>query len=294
MYTQVAANKRKTIFLMMGFVALIWGVSWLFAAQLGEGTVLGLVIFAVLYSLFSYFASAKLALALSGAKPVEKRGAPDLYRKVENLAITAGLPTPKVYLINDPAPNAFATGRDPKNGAVAFTTGLLESLEDEELEGVIAHELAHIGNYDIRLSAVVIMLVSIIALLSDFFIRVSFWGGGDDDAPHPAFALVGILMAFVAPLVATVVQLAISRRREFLADATAALLTRYPQGLASALDKISSHPHSLRRASTTTAHLYIANPLKRRGAGHALAKLFSTHPPTEERIARLKEMETHA
>ena len=296
MYTQIAANKRKTILLMAGFIAFIWLVSWVFAGYLGRSTATGVIIFAVIYSLFSYFASARLALALAGAKPIAKRDAPELYRKVENLAITAGLPMPKVYLIDDPAPNAFATGRDPKHAAVAFTTGIIETLEDEELEGVIAHELSHVGNYDIRLSAIVIMLVSIVALLSDFFFRMSFWGGGDDDeGGNAAFALVGIVMALLAPLVATVVQLAISRKREFLADATGALMTRYPQGLASALAKISAHPASLKRAGTSTAHLYIANPLKRRrGAATALASLFSTHPPIEERIARLKSMEHHA
>lgn len=296
MYSQIASNKRKTVLLMAGFVGFIWLVSWLFAGYLGRSTVIGLVIFAVLYAAFSYFASAKLALALSGAKPIEKKAAPGLYRTVENLAITAGLPTPKIYLINDPAPNAFATGRDPKHAAVAFTTGLLEQLEDTELEGVVAHELSHIGNYDIRLSALVIMLVSIVAMLSDFFIRISFWGGGDDEnhGNNAVFALVGLVMAFVAPLVATVVQLAISRRREFLADASGVLLTRYPDGLAGALAKIGSYKHPVRRASTTTAHLYIDNPLRQRGLGSSIARLFSTHPPVAERIARLQEMERHA
>jgi heat shock protein HtpX len=295
-YTQIAANKRKTLLLMAGFIGFIWLISWLFAGYLGRSTVTGLVIFAVLYALFSYFASAKLALALSGAKPIAKRDAPDLYRKVENLSITAGLPMPKVYLINDPAPNAFATGRDPKHAAVAFTTGLLEALEDEELEGVIAHELSHVGNYDIRLSAIVIMLVSIVAMLSDFFLRITFWGGGDDDnaSNNALFAAVGLIMAILAPIIATVVQLAVSRRREYLADATGAMMTRYPDGLARALAKIGSHPAALRRASTSTAHLYIANPLKRRGLGSALAGLFSTHPPIEDRIARLKEMGSRA
>ena len=296
MYTQIAANKRKTLLLMAGFVGFIWLISWLFSAYLGRGTVTGLVIFAVLYALFSYFASAKLALALSGAKPIAKRDAPDLYRKVENLTITAGLPMPKVYLINDPAPNAFATGRDPKHAAVAFTTGLIEALEDEELEGVIAHELSHIGNYDIRISAIVIMLVSIVAMVSDFFLRITFWGGGDDDngSNSAVFAAVGLIMAILSPLVATAVQLAISRHREYLADATGAMMTRYPDGLARALAKIGSHPASLRRASTSTAHLYIANPLRRRGIGSALANLFSTHPPIEDRIAKLKEMGTRS
>lgn len=296
MYSQIAANKRKTVLLMAGFVGFIWLLSWLFAGYLGRSTVVGLAVFAVIYALVSYFASAKLALALAGAKPIVKKDAPELYRTVENLSIAAGLPTPKIYIMNDPAPNAFATGRDPKHAAVAFTTGLLEQLEDTELEGVVAHELSHIGNYDIRLSAIVIMLVSIVAILSDFFIRISFWGGGDDDnrSNNAVFALVGLVMAFVAPLVATIVQLAISRRREFLADASAALLTRYPDGLSGALAKIGSYKHPVRRASTTTAHLYIDNPLRQKGLGSSIARLFSTHPPIEERIARLQEMETRA
>jgi heat shock protein HtpX len=293
MYTQIASNKRKTIFLILGFVAFITALGWFFSRLMeSPGFIWLALIFALAYSLFGYLASAKIALALSGAKPVSRDQAPELYRIVENLSITAGLPMPKVYLIHDPSPNAFATGRDPKHAVVAATTGLLEILEDEELEGVIAHELSHIGNYDIRLMAIVIVLVSIVSILADFFFRFSFFGGRDEDNRGSAgwLTLVGILLSLLAPLFATVLQLAVSRRREYLADASGVLLTRYPDGLASALAKIgASQP--LRRASTATAHLYIANPLKGRTAS-AIAKLFSTHPPIEDRIARLRQMDT--
>lgn len=294
MYTEIASNKRKTILLMLGFVVFITALSWVFRQSLG-GMVWGIIIFAVVYALISYFASAQVALALAGAKPIEKRQAPELYRIVENLAITAGLPMPKVYIIEDLAPNAFATGRDPKHAVVAVTTGLIETLDDEELEGVIAHELSHIGNYDIRLMAVVIMLVSIVAILSDFFLRFSFFGGGDDDdsgRSNAVFLLIGIVMSLLAPVVAMLMQLAVSRRREYLADASGAMLTRYPEGLASALKKIAASPNRLRHANNATAHLYIASPFKSKGVGGTLVRLFSTHPQIEDRIAKLNQMKT--
>ncbi|MBW3538298.1 M48 family metalloprotease [Candidatus Parcubacteria bacterium] len=298
MYSQIASNKRKTILLMIGFVGFIGALAWLMSEALGRPSFVWLaVVFAVGYALFSYFASAKMALALSGAKPVTKAQAPKLYRTVENLAITAGLPMPKVYVINDPAPNAFATGRDPQHAAVAATTGLLEMMDDSELEGVIAHELSHVGNYDIRVMSIVIALVTIVSLLADFFLRWSFFGGSDDDeggSSGAVFAVIGLVMALVAPLVATLLQLAVSRRREFLADASGVLLTRYPDGLARALAKIGGYAKPMRHANTATAHLFIANPLGGRGIGAGVAKLFSTHPPVEARIARLKEMETSA
>lgn len=293
MYTQIAANKRKTVILMAGFVLFVWAVGWIYGQAAGSpGVMWFMLAFALIYAIISYFASAKLALALSGAKAVTKKEAPQLYRLVENLAITAGLPTPKVYVISDPAPNAFAAGRDPQHAVVAVTTGLVEKLEDEELEGVIAHEMAHIGNYDIRLMAIVVMLVSVIAMLSDFFMRMMWWGGGDDDdgPSSPIFLVLGIVAAILAPIVALIIQLAVSRNREFLADATGAMLTRYPDGLARALEKIEISSTPLKKAHASTAHLFIANPLKRAGVGRGLAKLFSTHPPIKERVARLRSM----
>lgn len=298
MYSQIAANKRNTVILMIAFVLAVWGLGWVMSRALGSpGMVVGMVVFAVAYAIFGYYASAKIALALSGAKPIAKKDAPELYRTVENLAITGGLPMPQVYIIQDPAPNAFATGRDPKHAVVAVTTGLMEMLDDSELEGVIAHELSHVGNYDIRLMAMVIVLVTIISLLSDFFLRMTFWGGGGDDEDNSnagIFAVVGLVLAIVAPIVAALMQLAVSRKREFLADASGALLTRYPQGLAGALAKIGAYNKPMRHASTATAHLFFANPLSGRGVGRGIAQLFSTHPPVEERIKRLTEMESRA
>lgn len=292
MYSAISSNKRKTILLLAVFIAFIASLDYVFGAANGNpGFFYFFGIGALIYSLIMYFASSKIALGMSGAKEISKKDAPQLYRMVENLSITAGLPTPKVYVINDPAPNAFATGRDPKHAAVAVTTGLVERLENEELEGVIAHELAHIGNYDIRLMSVVTALVSIVAIISDFF----FWfGHSSDESPSPIFLVGGILMAILAPIVATIIQLAISRRREYLADATAVMLTRYPDGLARALQKISDSHATVQHASSATAHLYIANPFGGKGIGSGIAKLFSTHPPIPNRIAQLQKMGTQA
>jgi len=238
------------------------------------------------YTLFQYFAAAKLALALNGAHPIEKKDNPRLYRMVENLSITAGIPTPKVYVIDDSAPNAFATGRDPKHAYVAATTGLLDIMDDQELEAVLAHEIAHVQNYDIRVMMIVFGLVSAIGLIADMFLRIAWFGGNDDDAPSPIFFVIGIAAAIIAPIVALLVQLAVSRQREYLADATGALTTRYPEGLASALEKLSQVSTGMKRQNSSTAHLFFANPLK----GKALSSLLSTHPPLEERIARLRKM----
>jgi heat shock protein HtpX len=295
MYSHIAANKRNTVILMLAFILVVWGLGWVMSRVMGNpGLVVGMLVFAVVYSIFGYFASAKIALAMSGAKPIAKSDAPELYRIVENLSITAGLPMPKVYIIHDAAPNAFATGRDPKHAVVAVTTGLLEMMDDNELEGVIAHELSHVGNYDIRLMAMVIVLVTIISLLSEFFLRFTLFGGGGDDEDSPGsayFAIIGFVLALIAPIIATLMQLAVSRKREYLADASGALLTRYPQGLASALAKIGSYNRPMRHASTANAHLFFANPLKGRRLGAGIASLFSTHPPVEERIKRLQQME---
>jgi heat shock protein HtpX len=294
-YSHVAANKRKTVLLILVFMVLIGSLGWVFAEVQGTYAIfVGVLIFAVVYAFIGYYASAKIALALSGAKPIEKKDAPRLYRIVENLSITAGLPMPKVYMINDLAPNAFATGRDPKNAAVAATTGILDLLDDKELEGVMAHEMSHVGNYDIRVMGVVLVLVTVIALLSDIFMRMMWFGGGrrnDRGGGGGALVLVGILAAVIAPLIATLLKLAVSRKREYLADASGALLTRYPEGLASALEKIGSYSSPMRHASSATAHLFFANPLKnKQGKEGGFAHLFSTHPPIAERVKRLQDM----
>lgn len=296
MYSQVAANKRKTILLIIVFIILIGALGWVFAQVQGTPYIfIGVLIFAVVYSFIGYYASPKIALALSGAKPVSKKDAPKLYRTVENLSITAGLPMPKIYIINDPAPNAFATGRDPRNAAVAATTGILELLDDQELEGVMAHELSHVGNYDIRVMGIVLVLVTVIALLSDVFIRMMWFGGnrrGSRDSGGSALAVIGIVAAVLAPLIAMLLKLAVSRKREYLADASGTLLTRYPEGLASALEKIGSYNRPMKHASSATAHLFFANPLKDKKGGQksGFAHLFSTHPPIEQRVKRLREM----
>lgn len=291
MYTQIASNKRKTWLFLFLFVALIGGLGYAIAGAQGNPTLFYYIgVAALVYSFVSYWFSGKFTLALSGAKEISKADAPELYRVVENLSITAGVPMPKVYLIDDPAPNAFATGRDPRHAAVAATTGLVASLNKVELEGVMAHELGHVGNYDIRLMSVVAALVSVVAFISDFFLRFSFWFGDEGENNNPIMLIIGIVVAILAPLIAVIVQLAISRQREYLADATAALITRYPEGLAQALEKIEAAHMPMKRQSTATAHLYIANPMKKK---RGLGGLFSTHPPIEERIARLRGMENH-
>jgi heat shock protein HtpX len=269
---------------------------------IGLGYLIGIVYdidwllpFAVLWSVVqagtSYYYSDKIALAVSGAKQIEKAESPQLYRIVENLAITAGLPMPRLYLINDTAINAFATGRDPRHAAVAVTRGALERLENEELEGVLAHELSHVGNYDIRLSSMVVVLVGVLAMMSNFFLR-SLWFRGDDSDDRSQggniLMIVAIVFALLAPLVATLIQLAVSRKREYLADASGAMLTRYPEGLARALEKIAADSEPLEVANQSTAHLYIANPLK--DYAGKINNLFSTHPPVEDRVRRLREM----
>lgn len=288
MYSQIAANKRKTFLIMGLFIAIIGAIGYAYGLYVGSFSSLYVIFgFALIYSLVSYFISSRVALAVNGAKPIQKADNPRLYRMVENLSITTGLPMPKVYVIDDPAPNAFATGRDPKHAHVAATTGILELLDDNELEGVMAHEMGHIQNYDIRVMMIVFACVSVIGLMSDFILRLMWFGGGDDeDGGSPLMLVLALVLAIVAPIVATLVQLAVSRRREFLADATGALTTRYPDGLASALRKIEQAGSVMRRQNSSTAHFFFANPLKNR----SFAKLFSTHPPTEERIARLQQM----
>lgn len=289
MYSQIAANKRKTILLMFVFVAMISIISYGFAWYFGDNSIVVYALsFSILYSLISYFASAKIALGMSGAKPIAKRDAPELYRTVENLSIAAGLPMPQVYIIDDAAPNAFATGRDPQHSYVAVTRGLLEMMDKTELEGVIAHELSHVQNYDIRVMAITAALVSAIAILSDFFIRMNIWG--DDDNKSGPTVLIGVAVAIVTPIIATLVQLAVSRKREFLADASGAELTRYPDGLESALRKLGQYGKPMRRTSSATSHLFISNPLGKKGI---VSSLLSTHPPLEERIEKLEYMKHH-
>lgn len=290
MYSEIAANKRKTLFIFIGFLVLVLGLSWV-AGMLITGDsnftpfiTIGFFIGSIIYALVTYFGGAKLATAVNGAHEIQKRDNPRLYRIVENLAITEGMPMPKVYIMDDSALNAFATGRDPNHAVVCATTGILDALEDNELEGVMAHELGHIKNYDIRVSMFAFGLVSVISLIADLIFHFAFFS--DSDNRHPAIYLLGIVAAFIAPLAATFIQLAISRRREYLADATGALTTRYPEGLASALEKISQQGSVTRRANSSTAHLFFANPLK----GGSLAGLFSTHPPIEDRVKRLREM----
>jgi heat shock protein HtpX len=242
---------------------------------------------ALVYVLISYYSSSKLAMAMNGAHQIEKRDNPRLWRIVENLSITNGMPMPKVYIIDDPAPNAFATGRNPEHSIVGATTGILDTLDDSELEGVMAHEMGHVKNYDIRVSMVAFALVAVISILADIMLRLAWFRGDDDDSSSSSlFFIIGIVGAILAPLVATLIQLAISRRREYLADATGALTTRYPEGLASALAKIGKYNRPMKRQNPSTAHLFFSNPLKKGG----ITGLFSTHPPIEERIARLNEM----
>jgi heat shock protein HtpX len=280
---------------MTGFFVFIIALGYLFSYLLGDSSFLYFAVaIAFVQSFVAYWYSDKIVLAQANAQPVERRDNPELYRIVENLCIAAGLPTPKIYIINETQPNAFATGRDKNHAVVAVTRGLLERLDKPELEGVIAHELSHIGNRDMLLSTVIVVLVGVISMLANFFMRISFWGGGrkSDDRSSGASMLffLGIVAAILAPIAATLIQLAISRKREFLADADGALLTRYPAGLANALRKISSDPRPLSTASTTTSHLYIANPFRGPKAQSWVNNLFSTHPPIQERVKILTEM----
>lgn len=294
-YSEISSNKRKTALLITFFLVLIIGLGYVFSQSYNSPGLLPLaVIISVSMSLVSYFYSDKIVLRMSGAKEIKRTDDPELYRTVENLSIAAGLPTPKVYLINDMALNAFATGRNPKNAVVAITTGLREKLTKPELEGVMAHELSHIGNYDIRLTTIIVVLVGVVALLSDWMLRATIFSRRDreNNQAQAVFMIVGIVLAILSPIAATLIQLAVSRKREYLADASAALLTRYPEGLASALKKLASDREPLEVANKATAHLYIVNPLK----GHKgdaigrFASLFQTHPPIEERIKRLEKM----
>lgn len=284
MYRAITENKRKTLMIMAVFVGLISAIGWVISSFYGNTQITYYVIAgAILYALLQYYMADKLAVTMTGAHQIEKRDNPRLYRIVENLSIANGLPMPKVYIIEDSAPNAFATGRDPRHSIVASTTGLLDLMNDNELEGVMAHEMGHIQNYDVRLSMVTFGLVSVIGLLSDIVFRMFLYGDNDSDN-SPAGMVIGIIILILAPIIATIVQLAISRQREYLADATSAITTRNPEGLASALEKLKQNGRPMKRQNTASAHLFINNPLK---AGF-INKLFSTHPPLDERIARLR------
>ncbi|MET0990445.1 MAG: M48 family metallopeptidase [Glaciihabitans sp.] len=290
MYRAIAANKRNTVIIIALFVIIIGilGVAAQFIIGGSWGITIGTIIGAGLYTLFQYFAASGQALALSGAHEIQKADNPRLYRIVENLAITNGLPMPKVYIIADQAPNAFATGRDPQHAVVAATTGLLELMDDAELEGVMAHEIGHVQNYDIRVSTMVFGLVVAIGFLSDILLRMSFFSGGNrnNNNNNPIVLVLGIVSIVVAPIVAAVVQAAVSRQREYLADATGALTTRHPDALASALQKLAEYGRPMRRQNTSMAHMWISDPTK----PGIVDRLFSTHPPLQERIARLSSI----
>jgi len=299
MYEQISSNKRKSVFLILFFLVLIFALSWVFAQLFDFGRyafVLAIGI-AIAMTFGSYFASDKLVLAVSKAKPVSQKDYPHLYNVVEGLAIAAGIPKPRCYIIDDTAPNAFASGRNPKNAIVVVTKGLLDKLNRVELEGVIAHEMSHIKNYDVLVQTLAVVMVGVVVLLSDWILRSFFWGsrgrrrsssrdrGGDIGS---IIVIVGVALAIFSPLIAQLLRFSVSRKREFLADANGSLLTRYPPGLASALKKLDADREPLEVANKATAHLYIVNPLK--DLKGKTNKMFSTHPPIEERISALENM----
>ena len=291
MYRAIAANKRNTWIIMVFFVAIVAGLGYVFDLYFsggGTGAVFfGVLIGALIYVAIQYYSSGKQALSMAGAKPITKSDNPRLYRIVENLAITTGLPMPKVYIVDDPAPNAFATGRDPEHAAVAATTGLLEIMDDAELEGVMAHELAHVKNFDIRVTTIVFGLVVVVGLLADVLARMAFFGGmrRNGGGGNPLILVVGILAMILAPLLAALIQAAISRQREYLADATGALTTRHPEALASALGKLGQYGRPLKKQQASMAHLWMADPIQ----PGVIDRMFQTHPPIKDRVARLLE-----
>jgi len=297
MYEQISSNKRKSFFLILFFLGLIFLLAWLFGqvTELGSYALIPATIIAVLMTIGSYYGSDKIVLAVSRARPVSREEYPYLYNVVEGLAIAAGLPKPRCYIINDSAPNAFASGRNPENSVIVVTTGLLDKLNRAELEGVIAHEMSHIKNYDILVQTLAVVMVGVVVLLSDWILRSFLWGGGrrrnSDKQGGNAGAIlivVALVLAVLAPLFAQLLKLAVSRKREYLADANGALLTRYPPGLASALKKLSADREPLEAANKATAHLYIVNPLK--DIKGKMNVMFSTHPPIEKRIEALENM----
>ena len=295
LYTQQGKNIRRTWFLMAMFFVLVIAIGYFIAWYLGNPVLLYVAIgFALFMNIASYWYSDKLVIAMTGAKPTSRESHRELWNVVENLSITAGLPMPKIYVVEDHAPNAFATGRDPEHAVVAATTGLLQILDRTELEGVMAHELSHVGNRDMLVSTVAVVLAGFVAIIADLFLRSMMFGGGDRDNKAGIFFLIlGIVGIILAPIAAQLIQMAISRKREYLADASGALLTRYPEGLASALEKISAHGRPMRRANNATAHLFIADPFGpgKKSLGQRIHGLFQTHPPAEERIKRLRGLD---
>ena len=293
MYKDIGQNKRRTIYIMVFFVVFVVLIIWLFVRFMnGSMSVFyGGLVGALIYSGLSFYFGSKMALAINRATKISKKDNPRLWRTVENLAITDGLQMPDVYIMNDPAPNAFATGRDQTHSAICVTSGLLDIMEDDELQGVVAHEMSHIKNYDMRVNMIAFALTAIISLLADIIIRM-VWFSGDrrNNANNQIFLILGIVAAILAPFVAMFIQLAVSRQREYLADASGAITTRYPEGLISALEKIGRVGSATRVQNSSTAHMFFVNPLKK----HALSNLFSTHPPIPARVKRLQDMEGHA
>ncbi|TQL47277.1 heat shock protein [Homoserinimonas aerilata] len=294
MYRAIAKNKRNTVFIILLFLIIIAGLGFVASYIWGGGSwgiFIGTIVGSLIYVAIQYFAASSQAVALAGGRQITKADDPRLYRTVENLAITNGMPMPKVYIIDDPAPNAFATGRDPDHAIVAATTGLLAIMDNAELEGVMAHELGHVKNYDIRVSTIVFGLVVAIGFIADILLRMSFFGGGNrnnNNGGNPIMLILGLAAMIIAPLAASLVQAAVSREREYLADATGAMTTRHPDALASALQKLGEYGRPMKRQNTSMAHLWISNPAK----PSAMSRLFSTHPPLEERIARLGRIGT--
>jgi len=296
LYNIADSNVRKTWFLITFFLVFVILIGWIFSHALNSQAILYFAVaFSVLTSISSYWYSDKIVLMTTGAKPIEKKDNPELYRIVENLCITAGIAVPQIYILNEAQPNAFATGRDEKHAVIAVTKGLLGKLEKNEIEGVIAHELSHIKNKDMLLMTMVVVLAGVISIAADFFLRMTFWGGhrdnnDDNSNSNVIFLVLGIVAAILAPIAATLIQLSISRNREFLADASGALLTRYPEGLASALEKIAADGSQLRTANSSNAHLFISSPFRGKETKSWFNKLFLTHPPVEERLANLRGM----
>ena len=288
MYKAISNNKRNTVLIMALFVGIIGAIGWIVSYFYGDSSIaIWILIVAMLYAGLQYFIADKLTVAMTGAKEIAKSDNPRFYHIVENLAITTGLPTPKVYIIDDSAPNAFATGRDPKHSIVAATTGLIDLMNDSELEAVMAHEMGHVKNYDIRISMITFGLVSAISFLSDIVLRTMMRGRGrDSDNMSPVVLIIGVIALILAPIVAVIVQMAISRQREFLADASSAMTTRNPEALAQALEKLRTYGRPMQRQNTASAHIFFTNPLKT----GLFSKLFSTHPPLEERINRLNQI----
>ena len=288
MYKQIAANKRNTIIIMIGFVVFISLIGCAFAYAFNDWYITAYVlVISAIYALIQYFAASKLAIMMTGAKEISKKDCPRLYKAVENLSITSGLPMPKVYIIDDKAPNAFATGRDPEHAMVAATSGLIDIMDDNELTAVMAHEMSHVKNYDIRVSMIVFGLVCLVGFISDLGLRMLYFKDDDNDR-SPVGLVIMLIIGIFAPIAASLAQLAISREREYLADISAVKLTRYPEGMINALKKLDEHGRPMRRQNSATSAMYINNPMRK----GVFNKLFSTHPPIEDRIERLENAKT--